>query len=481
LIIVNDNHSEWAGMFKKKSKLNGYRIQNTSPGAGWRGYQNQIKLHSEKSRAHRRIPRYLFLLVFLVLLTEGGFYILDHRTNPSGGESISLTIPDVEPLDHNGLRNLLTTGGLHNPFEAEFELSSDTGTFQVYTSIDKDLQTAIVNSLDTRHANRIGIVAIEPDTGRVLAMVSHNDDDPGANACLLADLPAASIFKIVTAAAALEKGPIPYHQQMAFNGGKFTLYRNQLTDKTNQYTNHVTMETAFAESINPVFGKLGKNLLGKDLLNYYGHAYYFNNIIEFDLPVEKSFLEISDLPYNWAEIASGFNRTTTLSPLHAAMIAGSVINGGKLMQPTIVDVTARDHKTVYRRRSTVLSQAVDPLTVDSLHRLMNATVHSGTASSQFKGISKDPILSKLDIGGKTGSLNNNARQIRYDWFAGYAEDPNGSGKIAIGIIVAHKEYIGKRAATYFRQAVSSYFQNRLEQFQDTKRTVNVGKTTEPGA
>lgn len=461
-------------MFRKKQNIGGYRFQKlATPDKNWRGYQEKNRIQDIRQQALRRIPWYFVALVILASLIHGGFYLLDQRFSTPRNTHVSLYPPDVEPIDRNGLREILLSGNFNNLTEKDFEIVTATGRYQFYTSIDTDLQNAIIRSLDTRHANRIGIVAIEPDTGRVLAMVSHNADDPNQNACLAADLPAASLFKIITAAAALEAGGFEYQSRMAYNGGKFTLYKRQLTDQENRYTNYSSLKDAFAESINPIFGKLGKNVLGKDLLQDYARSYFFNKAIEFDLPVDRSVLEITDTPYNWAEIASGFNRTTTISPLHAAMISASMVNGGKLMKPSIVDVAAKDHKTVYRNRPEITARVAERAVLESMKTLMSATITHGTARNLFSGYSKNPVLSRLEMGGKTGALNNNARQIRYDWFTGYASDPLGSGRIAIGVIVAHKEYIGKRAATYFRQAVSAYFKNRMNPTQKSQRMDNV--------
>ncbi len=461
-------------MFKKKQKFNGYRFQKlATPDATWRGYQQKMKMRDEKQQALRRIPWYFVTMVIFAALIHGGFHAAEYLLLSPSNQQTSIYPPDVTPLDRAELQKILSPGRFHNLTEKNFALNTGDGAYQIYTSINPGLQKAILDALDTRYANRIGIVAIEPDTGRVLAMVSHNADDPDQNACLAADLPAASLFKIITAAAALEAGGFDDQSRMSFNGGKFTLYKRQLLDQENRYTNYASLKSAFAESINPVFGKLGKNELGKDLLVDYAGAYCFNQPIAFDLPMEQSTMMISDTPYNWAEIASGFNRTTTLSPMHAAMIAASMVNGGKIVEPTIVDVAAKDHKAVYRRRSATARPAVDAATAKDLNRLMNATITQGTARKLFSGISKDPVLSRLHMGGKTGALNNNARKIRYDWFTGFAADPEGTGKIAIGVIVAHQDYIGKRAATYFRQAVSWYFKNRPAPAENTQRTKDV--------
>ena len=90
---------------------------------------------------------------------------------------------------------------------------------------------------------------------------------------------------------------------------------------------------------------------------------------------------------------------------------------------------------------------------------MNASITSGTASKSFSGFKKDRILSKLRIGGKTGSINKNAQHLKYDWFTGFAEEKSGSKKIVTTVLVVHEKYIGIRAARYSRMAIKEYFKN----------------------
>lgn len=465
-------------MFKRKKRFADSTLlrKPAGTGGGWQRYQRQTRLHDKKRRLYRRIPRYCIALILLAALIHGGFHVLEKWVHAENPEKVaSIYPPGVEPLSFAEMKSILDPALFLNPAENTVAVMNDQAAYRFNTSIDADLQKAITASLDTRHANRIGIVALDADSGRVLAMVSHDRDDPGRNACLAADIPAASIFKIITAAAALEKAGFEIESQIPFNGRKTTLYRNQLTATENRYTNYTSLKAAFAESINPVFGKLGKHELGRDVLEKYARMFYFNRAIDFELPVDESRFSISDTPYNWAEIGSGFNRDTTISPLHAAMIAASVSNGGRLMKPTIVNVATRENQTVYLRKKETLSRVFEPVTADSLKSIMNATLHQGTARRQFTNIGSHPVLSVLDMGGKTGSINNNARQIRFDWFAGFAADPSGSRSIAIGILVAHKEYIGKRAATYFREAVSHYFRGITEPGRNVRRNEHVSQ------
>jgi membrane carboxypeptidase/penicillin-binding protein len=90
---------------------------------------------------------------------------------------------------------------------------------------------------------------------------------------------------------------------------------------------------------------------------------------------------------------------------------------------------------------------------------MAETVKSGTLKRSFRGYQKDRILSRLDIGGKTGSIDNSTHDTRIDWFVGYAREKNGAGELAVSVIVAHEDHIGIKSGQYARMIIKQYFQN----------------------
>jgi DNA-binding transcriptional regulator YhcF (GntR family) len=92
---------------------------------------------------------------------------------------------------------------------------------------------------------------------------------------------------------------------------------------------------------------------------------------------------------------------------------------------------------------------------------METTITSGTCKKAFRGLKKDKILSRLNIGGKSGSIDNESHDTRYDWFVGFAEEKEGSAKIVISAMVAHEKYIGVRASEYARMAIKEYFREHF--------------------
>jgi penicillin-binding protein A len=88
---------------------------------------------------------------------------------------------------------------------------------------------------------------------------------------------------------------------------------------------------------------------------------------------------------------------------------------------------------------------------------MIRTISAGTCRKAFRGAAKDRVLSRLVIGGKTGSIDNREHSRRIDWFIGFAGEKKGTGKIVVAVVVGHGEYIGMRAAEFARFAFKDYF------------------------
>lgn len=334
--------------------------------------------------------------------------------------------------------------------------------YNALTHLDMGLQKRLVESMDRKNSRHIGIVALEPDSGKVVTMASFDKSGAELNPCLSDQYPAASLFKIVSAVAAAEKMGYRAGTVLKYNGYAHTLYKKQLKETSNKYTNRISFQNAFAKSINPVFGKLGALYLKEEALIKYAEIMGFNRQLPFELPLPPSHFKSSQKPYRWAELASGFNRETTISPLHAAVIAGAILNDGQLIEPTVIDsVRNEEQKLVYDSQPRVWSQAMAPDTVDTLTRLMETTIRSGTGRKIFRSQRRDKVLSRLVIGGKTGSIYNRAHDARFDWFTGYAREKDGRAALAIAVVVAHEEFIGRRAGEYARIAFRHYFEDHF--------------------
>lgn len=433
----------------------------------WRDLQNDLNRKKARRKLIKRLPR-LFVVIPLFFVA---FYLisLGFRDNAPLEASVDPTVIEKNParISKSDVRKLIDLDTLTNIHDKRFDIRSEDKVLHVETSIDMDLQEYIYDQIDYVKTLKRGkprylaVVVVDPQSGKVLSMAGFNSKNPDTNPCLSTEFPAASVFKIVTAAAAVEQCGLSPASGMKFNGGKYTLYKRQLKDKTNKHTNRISFQDSFAQSINPVFGKLGYLYLGKSTLEKYGQAFGFNQIIDFEASLPQSELTLSDEPYQWAEIACGFNRDTVLSPLHGALLPSVVLNDGQFIEPTIIDrITDEEGHVIYHGEGQARGQAIRPETTAVLKKLMSATITRGTGKKSFRGYKKDPVLGKLSIGGKTGSIYNKSHDVRLDWFVGFAESKKGSGKVVLSVLVGHEKYIGTKACKYARKIIKYYFQNQ---------------------
>lgn len=337
-------------------------------------------------------------------------------------------------------------------------------TFTLKSTLDPVLQSHMKEKLDTRYSPIVALAAVDPDTGGVLALAAAGQGVNGPNPCLLADYPAASVFKVVTAAAAVEAHDLSCEELIAYRGDAHTLYRSQLKRKERRRSNNATLEEAFARSINPVFGKIGIYLLGQDRLSEKAASFGFGQDLGPEICAAPSRAPIPEDDYGLAECASGFNRQTQISPLHGALLAATAVNGGLLLSPGLVEsVYSANGTRLYSREPEILSVACTPQTAERLGKLMEATVSEGTARKAFRRSNRDPNLAGLVMGGKTGTISNGApdkdERLLYDWFVGFAHRPEDGKKIAVACVVVHGKIRGTKASRYARMAFSEYFKN----------------------
>jgi peptidoglycan glycosyltransferase len=433
----------------------------------WREYQADLKWSAAKKRLFKGILKCSVLAFLLFVLAYGITNGIGEKSIPRLAKDYISTFSSGYSFDKKKVRTMLNGVSFVNLKDKSFDFVSNDHKYKVETSLDIKLQNYLLSKLNTSTARYIGIVAMDPVTGKILSMVSFNKIDPTNNPCLDNRFPAASVFKIVTASAAIEKYGFTSNHVFTYNGMKHTLYRSQLKDRKNRYTNRVTFKDAFAQSVNPVFGKIGYLYLGKDTLEEYAKAFGFNQDINFEIIVDPSCVALTDKPYQWAEIASGFNNQTKMTPLHGAMMASAVVNQGQLLEPTIVDrIVNENGRIIYQGKMTPMSRAIDPNASQTLNILMENTIKRGTGRKAFRRYRRDKILSKLNIGGKTGSIDNRIHDARYDWFVGFAEEKNGEKKIAVSVIVTHEKYIGLRATYYARIVMKKYFKDVFARNED---------------
>lgn len=317
-------------------------------------------------------------------------------------------------------------------------------------TIDPDLQAYIADLAGRYRVGFVAVTVMDAKTGDILAL--YGKDSQGQNCSLALDTYlAASTFKFVTAAAALNTGDITPQRRFIYNGKAHTLYRDQIFGQKNRWSREVSLQHAFAKSNNIVFGKMGTKYIGEAplLLTAMKMGFWRSPLQGTDCSPSTVF--IPETPYNIAELASGFNRHTRISPVHAASMVTCVLNDGCMIEPHI-----------FRDSEGPSVRVMSPDTAAALGSMMHATILSGTASKTFRGFSRDRVLRHLYLGAKTGSLNGHDPEGRRNWFISYAEDQQKERAITVGCLVIRGDSFWIEADGFSKKIIRHYFSESME-------------------
>ncbi len=358
------------------------------------------------------------------------------------------------------------------PETAEFAPEGDSAKqkLKINYTVDQELQHESDSLLKKYKPDYAAIVMMDARTGKILAMSSFEKANAqGNNLNLQATFPAASIFKVITASAAVDRAGISPEHKIGFNGGNYTLYkRNVLSDKVNRWTRFITLKEAFARSINTAFGRLSlENLEPKDI-SHYAERFMFNQPIPADFHVELSRATVpTEKGFALTEVASGYNRFNTLSPVHGAMIAATIINDGKMIVPYIVDsLENADNEKVYQAQVLERGQILRPESAGKVRNMMEQTILTGTSRKTFRSLLRDKKYKEVEMGGKTGHFSGMNPKGRTDWFVGYATDQD--QKIAIAAITVNVKKWTVKSSALGEMMIRKYFKDRLEEKRNAK-------------
>ncbi len=304
------------------------------------------------------------------------------------------------------------------------------------------------------------MVVMDASTGRVLAMAGVNRSfEIEGNPAIEYTFPSASVFKVVTAAAALEERKANPATLISYSGRNHTLYKYQvLKERVSGWIRRISFKEAFAKSINTVFGRLAVFELGKEPLKMFSNRFGYGEEIQADFPVVQSKAANPANEYQLAEMASGYTQDNVMSPIHGAMIAAAVANDGIMMQPYFMNAAyLKSGKTLYRSEPAIQSRVMSAETANELKTLMRETVVSGTSRKAFHGFFRGKFR-ELEVGGKTGHLTDRNHRGRIDWFVGFAQAHG--RKIAVSVLTMHKKYWTVKSSYLARRAFETAFSQK---------------------
>ncbi len=435
--------------------MTGFRKERKT-GEDWRSFQQARSSVTDPPR--RRLRGGRILILALAVLVVSGSFLYAAKGNPlspwSGPAHPREADLQPEPAFHPPVNG--TPPNFTHTVEGKF--FEDRDGHRLLYSVDPILQKR-VQEVFLKHRPPYGVfVALDPQSGRILSLAEHTRvRSESGSVWQRATYPAASVFKLVTAAGALEKGLLSYDSPVLFRGNLYRLGPQKLNESARR-DQRTQFDDALGKSNNVVFGRVASNLLGAQALKEYSEAFGFNHPLQFDFPVDMSRASIPEQSYELARCGAGFGEVT-LNPLHAAQIAATIANQGRMMKPYLIDWVqdARGVK-VYEAKQEFLGQPISAKTSQDLTRMMLRTVEDGTASKIFHRYGKN-LVKKMAVSGKTGSLSGVNPPGQYDWFVGFA--PADQPQIAFAAMIINHDRWRVRGAFVAQEALKTFFRDQL--------------------
>ncbi|MGY4961672.1 peptidoglycan D,D-transpeptidase FtsI family protein [Streptomyces sp. 900105245] len=326
----------------------------------------------------------------------------------------------------------------------------------VVTTLNARAQKAAYEGLKAR-GGKGAVVALEPSTGKILALASYpsydpssfagnstdvdaknwtklqkknNPADPMLNRALRETYPPGSTFKVVTAAAALENGKYTSADEKTESPLPWVMpgTSTQLKNEGNIPCKNATMRVALQYSCNTVFGKIGADL-GNDKMLAEAKKFGFDS--EQFTPSRSNASVFSDnMNPSQTALSSIGQFNTAATPLQMAMVASAVANDGKLMKPYMVDeLQSSNVDPVAKTEPEEMSRPLSPKNAQILQSMMETVVKEGTG--------KNAQIPGVIVGGKTGTAQHGVANSAnpYAWFISYARLGDGSSPVAVATVI----------------------------------------------
>jgi membrane peptidoglycan carboxypeptidase len=332
---------------------------------------------------------------------------------------------------------------------------------RIMLTIDPALQDAALQIFRNREVPYAAAVMLDLRDNSVLVMAGHSSMDPQVDPMEIvasAWAPAASVFKLVTAAALLQTGAVTAGTQVCFNGGLHGIADDELRDDPARDTQCESLADAVAHSYNLVIGKLALAHLGQDQLAQVAKTFLFESDIPFELNIERSPAHIPSDPKERAKVAAGF-WNVDMSPMHGALLASIFARGGMVQPPHVIAQVlgpdGADLTPALAKSERVLAREVS----DEIATMMIATTVRGTARASFRDASGNDYIQGMTVAGKTGSLTGKrAPSLNYNWFIGFA--PADRPEIAFAVLLANEPAWRIKAHYAARRLVQLYQERR---------------------
>ena len=341
--------------------------------------------------------------------------------------------------------SVLETDGPDRLFEV-IESPGGDGPLRVEYSLDAELTRQVFRVLENGRVALGHVIVLDPASGRVLAYASTDTQRFPATRTY----PAASLVKVITAAAALGADPDAARLPCRFTGSPYRLTPSRIDPPRGG--NVVSLQQALATSNNQCLAQLAVHSVGVDQL--------VRTIRRFGWTHEPApghaagIVDDPDDRFAIGKLGCGL-AGCAITPLHAAQLAGALAFG-EVVEPRwidrIVDASGRE---LALPKSAPPRQVLSPELAGELRHMLVDTTTRGTARRAFRARGGRPLLGPVQVAGKTGSLSGSNPKGRYEWFIGVA--PAEAPRIAVAVVVVQRARWWRNASQVASEVLKGVF------------------------
>jgi hypothetical protein len=341
--------------------------------------------------------------------------------------------------------SVLDVGGPERLFEV-VDVPGGDGPLRVEYSLDAELTRRVFQVLADGRVALGHVIVLDPATGRVLAYASTDIQQFPATRTY----PAASLVKVITAAAALGTDPAAARLPCRFSGSPYRLTPSRIDPPRGGSV--VSLQHALATSNNQCLAQLAVHSVGIETL--------LRTISRFGWTHEPApghaagVVDDPDDRFGVGKLGCGL-AGCSITPLHAAQLAGALAFG-EVVEPRwidrIVDASGRE---LALPAAAPPRKVLSPELADELRHMLIDTTTLGTARRAFRARGGRPLLGPVQVAGKTGSLSGSNPAGRYEWFIGVA--PAEAPRIAVAVVVVQRARWTRNASQVASEVLRGVF------------------------
>jgi cell division protein FtsI/penicillin-binding protein 2 len=324
--------------------------------------------------------------------------------------------------------------------------ASAVESLRVQYTLDTELTRHVFETLRNGRVALGHVILLDPNTGRVLAYASTDVEHfPPTRT-----YPAASLVKVITAAAALDRDRGLAKLPCRYQGSPYALPRARIDPPKKGL--EVSFRKALASSYNQCFAQLAVHVVGgaplMDAISRFGWL---------SAPAPAHPAGTADLGedlYDIGKLGCGL-AGSHITPLHAAQLAATLARG-ELVEPHWIEaVYDPDGRELPIPAAAAPRQVITAELAAELRAMLTDTTVKGTARRAFRKRNGRPMLGPVKVAGKTGSLSGKDPTGRYEWFAGVApaEDPS----IAVAVLVVQTDLWWRNASQIAAEVLQGVF------------------------